>query len=152
MKSTLLHLLAFAALSFTSLHAADNAAALTAVTAADDARVVAFTKADAAALKEILSEDLSYSHSSGVLDSKAAFLEMIGSRKTTYQLYEYQDRKFTFPAPGIALMTGKTHIKALTATGEMDSVLSFLAVWHEEGGKWKFLAWQSARLAPPAAK
>jgi len=28
----------------------------------------------------------------------------------------------------------------------MDSVLSFLAVWREENGKWRFLAWQSCKL------
>ena len=87
-----------------------------------------------------------------MLDSKGAFIDLISSGKTKYLAYEYVDRKFTFPAPGIALMTGKARVKAETATGQMDSTLSFLAVWREEGGKWKFLAWQSARLQAPAAK
>ena len=33
----------------------------------------------------------------------------------------------------------------------MDAVLSFLAVWREEKGQWRFLAWQSCKL-PPAVK
>ncbi len=49
-------------------------------------------------------------------------------------------------------MTGRVHIKAKSAAGEMDSVLGFLAVWREENGKWRFLAWQSCRIPPPAAK
>jgi len=28
----------------------------------------------------------------------------------------------------------------------MDSVLSYLAVWREENGQWRFLAWQSCKL------
>lgn len=148
MKHALIRLLVLTCLSFATLPAADEAA----LKAADDARVAAFTKADRAALQEIFSDDLSYAHSTGVLDSKGAFIDLISSGKTKYLAYEYVDRKFTFPAPGIALMTGKARVKAETATGQMDSTLSFLAVWREEGGKWKFLAWQSARLQAPAAK
>jgi hypothetical protein len=33
----------------------------------------------------------------------------------------------------------------------MDGVLSFLAFWREEKGRWRFLAWQSCKL-PAAAK
>lgn len=148
MKHALIRLLVLTCLSFATLPAADEAA----LKAVDDARVAAFTKADRAALQEIFSDDLSYAHSTGVLDSKGAFIDLISSGKTKYLAYEYVDRKFTFPAPGIALMTGKARVKAETATGQMDSTLSFLAVWREEGGKWKFLAWQSARLQAPAAK
>lgn len=148
MKHALIRLLVLACLSFATLPAADEAA----LKAVDDARVAAFTKADRATLQEIFSDELSYAHSTGVLDSKAAFLDLIASGKTKYLAYEYVDRKFTFPAPGIALMTGKARVKAETATGQMDSTLSFLAVWREEGGKWKFLAWQSARLPAPAVK
>jgi hypothetical protein len=151
MKTNLASLLAVTLFSICAAAFADDAK-VAAVTAADDARVAAFTKADGAALKEIFSEDLSYAHSSGVLDSKSAFIDLISSGKTKYKSYSYLDRKFTFPAPGIALMTGKAHVQAETATGQMDSILSFLAVWREEGGKWKFLAWQSARLQTPAAK
>jgi hypothetical protein len=48
-------------------------------------------------------------------------------------------------------MTGRAHIKAEAAGALMDSVLSFLAVWREEQGQWRFLAWQSCRI-PSAAK
>jgi hypothetical protein len=32
--------------------------------------------------------------------------------------------------------------------------LSYLAVWRQEGGQWRFLAWQSCRMpeTPAAAK
>jgi hypothetical protein len=48
-------------------------------------------------------------------------------------------------------MSGRAHVKAVTANGEMDGVLSFLAVWREENGHWRFLAWQSCKL-PPVTK
>jgi hypothetical protein len=50
----------------------------------------------------------------------------------------------------MALMTGRVHIKATSATGASDGVLSLLAVWREEKGHWRFLAWQSCKLPLPA--
>ena len=41
-------------------------------------------------------------------------------------------------------------IDVSTASGKQQNDLNFLAVWREENGKWRFLAWQSCRN-PPAA-
>lgn len=146
MKSCLLLLTVFIALS---LHAADDAR-VTALTAADDARVAAMKSPDKDKLGAILSEDLRYAHSSGVVDTKTSLTDTLVQGRTKYVGFDYQERAFTFPVPSIALMTGRARIQAETATGKMDSVLSFLAVWREENGQWRFLAWQSCKL-PPAA-
>ena len=45
-------------------------------------------------------------------------------------------------------MSGRARVRAETAKGQMDAVLSYLAVWRKEGDTWKFLAWQSCRLPP----
>ncbi|MBL9144657.1 MAG: nuclear transport factor 2 family protein [Verrucomicrobiaceae bacterium] len=131
-------------------HAEDNAL-LAAVKAADESRVVAMQSADRDKLTAIFSDELRYAHSTGVVDTKTSFIDVITSGKTKYVGYDYEEQNFTFPAPGIALMSGRAHVKAETATGTMDSVLSFLAVWREEKGQWRFLAWQSCKL-PPATK
>ncbi|RFC44308.1 MAG: protein of unknown function DUF4440 [Verrucomicrobia bacterium] len=117
--------------------------------AADDARVSATKAADTGKLRAILSEELRYAHSNGLVDTRESFIELVTSGKTKYEAIEYEERRFTFPAPKIALMSGRAHIVAQTGTGVMDSVLSFLAVWREEeDGTWRFLAWQSCRLPP----
>lgn len=131
---------------------AEDAVRLAAVQSADDARVAAMKAGHRERLSSAFSDELRYAHSSGVVDTKASFIEVLTSGRTRYLGYEYEERKFTFPAPGIALMTGRARIKAESPTGTMDNVLSFLAVWREEEpGRWRFLAWQSCRL-PPAAK
>lgn len=124
---------------------------LAAVKAADTARVSAMQSPDRDKISAIFSDDLRYAHSNGVVDTKASFIEILITGKTKYVGYDYEEQNFTFPAPGIALMSGRARVKAVTATGEMDSVLSFLAVWREENGKWRFLAWQSCKL-PPVTK
>lgn len=135
------------------VHAADDAQ-LSAVKAADDARVAAMKAADAAKLGSLLADDLRYAHSNGIIDTKASLTDILTSGRTKYLGIDYEERNFTFPAPGIALMSGRARIQATTATGTMDSVLGFLAVWREEKGQWRFLAWQSCKIptATPAAK
>jgi uncharacterized protein YlzI (FlbEa/FlbD family) len=123
-----------------------------ALTAADDARITAMRNPDESTLAAAFSEDLRYTHSNGLVDTKATFLDVLVSGKTRYLNYDHVERSFTFPAPGIALMNGRARVRAETAKGQMDSTLSYLAVWRNEDGEWKFLAWQSCRLPPEEAK
>lgn len=125
---------------------ADAVSPLKALQNADDARIAAMRSPDARTLSSLLSEDLRYAHSTGAVDTRASLMEVLLTGKTKYLGFEYQQRNFSFPAPGIALMTGRARVKAATATGEMDSTLSFLAVWREEDGHWRFLAWQSCKV------
>ena len=124
---------------------------LAAVQTADKARVAAMQSGDRAKLEDIFSDELRYAHSNGIVDTKTSFIDILSAGKTKYVGYDYEEQNFTFPAPGIALMTGRAHVKAESEGKSMDAVLSFLAVWREEQGRWRFLAWQSCRL-PPAAK
>ncbi len=118
------------------------------LTAADEARVAAMKSPDREKLDAVFSDDLRYAHSNGVVDTKAAFIDILVGGKTKYVGYDVVERTFTFPAPGIALMAGRSRVQAETAKGKMDSVLSYLAVWREENGQWRFLAWQSCKLPP----
>jgi len=147
MKTRIPFLLCFISLLVGSARAADDAT-LTAIRAADDQRVAATTGADAPKLASIFSDDLRYAHSTGGVDTKTSYIDSLASARLKYISYEYEERNFTFPAPGIALMTGKVHVKTKSATGESESVLGFLAVWREEKGEWRFLAWQSCKLPP----
>ena len=139
-------LLTCIALVFTFQAFAEENPQLAAVKAADKARVTAMQSPDRDKLGVIFSDELRYAHSNGVVDTKASFIDILTTGKTKYVGYDYEEQNFTFPVPGIALMSGRAHVKAMTATGEMDSVLSFLAVWREENGKWRILAWQSCKL------
>jgi ketosteroid isomerase-like protein len=131
---------------------AEDHPSLAAIKAADKARIAAMQSGDREKLGAVFFDELHYAHSSGVVDTKDSFTEVLATGKTKYTGYDYVEQKFTFPAPDIALMTGRAHVKAVTATGEMDSILSFLAVWREEKGQWRFLAWQSCKLPPAPAK
>jgi hypothetical protein len=83
------------------------------------------------------------------VDDKASYIEALATGRTKYLTWNYEERNFTFPAPGIALMTGRTHVKVGKADGTTDMVLGFLGVWREESGQWRFLSWQSCKLPEP---
>jgi hypothetical protein len=150
MKSFFVSLFLLIALFASPLRATDDAA-LAALKSADDARVAATLSADQAKLSTILSDELRYAHSSGAVDSKASFIESLTSGRLKYVQYEYQERNFNFASPGVAVMTGRANVKATNATGPSEMVLGFLAVWRQEGGHWRFFAWQSCRLTPSPA-
>lgn len=151
MKSLLFSLLALTAFTCGSLHAADDAR-LSRLQAADDARVAATVGGDEAKLTAILSEDLHYAHATGAVDTKASLIEAVKSGKLKYVSFDYEERKFTFPAPGIALMSGRTKVKVAKADGTTELHLTYLAVWREEKGEWHFLAWQSGKMPDPTQK
>lgn len=145
-------LLPLLALALASLHAASpDAQLVAALRAADDERVAAFIAADRARLNAIFSDDLRYGHATGAVDNKAGYINLLTSGQTQYFSLHYTERNFTFPSPQIALMTGRVEAKASSAGKPIQSVLGVLAVWREEKGKWRLLAWQGCFVAPPAA-
>ena len=152
MKS-LLRYAALSALAFVAIRASAETDPLSAaVTAADDERVAASIAADRARLDAILSDELRYAHSNGKVDTKASYVDSIASHRSVYASYDYQSRLFLPAAPGVMLMSGRVLINAGTVENKNLLDLNFLAVWREENGKWRFLAWQSCRNPAPAAK
>ena len=148
-----LRLLALIVLLATSrlLHA-DDTAIVAAVRAADDERVAATLAVDAARMDAIFSADLHYAHSNGNIDDKASYIDSILKGRSVYRSYDYKVRKFIVASPDVVLMPARVLIEAGDATKQNLLDLKILAVWRNEGGKWRFLAWQSSRVPPPPAK
>jgi hypothetical protein len=147
----LLRLLPLFALAFVTVRAAEDPA-IAGVRSADAERVAATKAADRTRLQTVLSDDLRYAHSSGKVDTKASYIESLVSHATVYESVDYKEQNFKLIAPGIVTMSGRAVIKAGApgAVNELD--LNFLAIWRQENGHWRFIAWQSNKLVPPAAK
>lgn len=133
-----------------SLVAAEDKA-VTAARAADDARIAAVIASDQAKLGAIFSDELRYAHSSGAIDTKASFLAKVADGSLKYFSIDYDERNFTVAGPGVVLMTGRAKFQSADSGKPIQLYLGFLAVWREEHGQWRFFAWQSCRLTPPAA-
>ena len=145
---TLIHLFALSALFTTAIHAADEKL-IAAVRAADDERIAATQARDATRLAAIYSDALHYAHSSGKVDTKASQIKGIATGASKYEKFEHKERTFTPAGPGIVLMKGRVLIHMSGANGEVVNDLNYLAVWREEQGKWRFMAWQSCKNPAP---
>jgi hypothetical protein len=143
--------LLFLAAPLAHIQAAD-APLIAALAAADDARIGALLNPSESALLAIFSDDLRYGHANGVIETKGSFVESLTHGKIRYLAYENEERNFTFPAPQIALMTGRSRVKVRSGAAENDVTLLYLGVWRLESGQWRFLAWQSSRVAPASGR
>ena len=128
--------------------AADNPE-LARIRDADDARVAAMKARDGAKLSDRLSDYLHYAHSNALVDTKASFLDLLISGKAKYLRLDYVKRDFSFPAPGMATMTGFFDVKAVINEATTETRICYLGVWRLEKGDWKLLAWQTCKV--PAA-
>ena len=151
----LLHLLCIVAILplLTVLRAADDKL-IAAVRAADDERIAATKAADRARLEASYSDDLHYGHSNGKIDNKKSQIQGITTGANQYESFEHKDRTFVPAGPGIVLMKGHVliHMGNKQTGAKITNDLNYLAVWREEKGKWRFLAWQSCKNPPADAK
>jgi len=143
-------LLALACLSLRAAPSPDDEKLVAAVRAADDERVAATCAADRARLTAVMSDDLRYAHSSGVIDTKASYIEPRVTGVSKQDSITYEERTFTVASPTVVLMTGKGHFISTSKGQTGDLHLGFLGVWRLENGRWRFLAWQSLKLPEPA--
>jgi Domain of unknown function (DUF4440) len=125
---------------------------LAALVAADDERVSATIHPTQSRLDAILSEDFRYAHSSGKVDTKTSYSRALLKNTLKYISIKYDERNFTLADATIALMTGKAAYVSETEGKPTNLYLGFLAVYRNEGGHWRFLAWQSCRLTAPQSK
>jgi hypothetical protein len=149
MLKLLLRLWPILALSFCPLRAADDGR-IAGVRAADDERVAAMLAGDSARLTAVLSGGLRYVHTSGHVDTKASYITARITPSTAYDRIDYLERNFLPADSGVVLMYGHVLIHSLHGT-KNSADLDFLAVWRNENGSWRLLAWQSTPHKPLAA-
>ena len=125
-----------------ALHA-QAPAAEQAVRQVEDRRIKAMIDDDFATLEAILADDLTYGHSSGVVDTKAAYLEALRSGKTKYQAFDRQQ--------SVVRVYGEAAVVTGTATLSLRGqaapfTLRYTVVYVLRDRQWRMVAWQSTRL------
>ena len=118
-----------------------------AVRKAVDDLTKAMTAADKAQLEALVSDQLSYGHSSGKVETKAEFVGVIAGKKTIYKSIVLSDQTVAIAGPnaivrhawlGESESGGKSNV----------SKIGVLQVWQKQGADWKLLARQA--FAKPA--
>ena len=118
----------------------------TAVAAVADA-VSNLTKAmlagDKAKLDALVADQLSYGHSSGVVQDKTVFVDVIVAKKTVYKSIVLSDQ--TVAVVGNTAIVRHAWLgESGTGDGKWNaSKLGVLQVWQKQGADWKLLARQA---------
>ncbi len=106
-------------------------------------------KNDYPALQRLLSDDLTYRHSNGVVDTKKSFIDALKSGKSRYYLIEFEEItvKPIDQNTSLAFSKGKYVTKAADGS-KQEMMLMTLHVFRKGASGWQLFAHQSAR--PPA--
>lgn len=116
-----------------------------AVRAAEDARFKAQTTNDFDALARLLADDVTYTHSSAAVDTKATYIESMRSGRVKYESIEPRD--VTVRMYGTtAVITGAGRFRVTANGAKLDNQLRYTDIWVLREGRWQMVAWQSTKL------
>lgn len=116
-----------------------------AVAAAVESLKKAIVDGDKAALEEISADQLTYGHSSGKLEDKAAFVEALASGKSDFKNMNLTEQTITVSG-NTALVRHDLKASVVDSGNPADIHLGVLLVWQKQKGKWKLLARQAYKL------
>lgn len=115
------------------------------VLAADDARYAAMIAQDFAALDRLLADDLLYTHSTAVTDSKAEYLAALRGGKYRYKAVRREGASVRIH-DRIAIVNGRSFLE-VDVDGVPKSLANvFVNVWVRTAAGWQMTAWQSTPL------
>jgi ketosteroid isomerase-like protein len=118
-----------------------------AILAIDNERDNALIERNLATLDRVLGDDLTYIHASGLLESKAEFLEDLKSNKRRYISIRNSDARVRM-VNGVALITARSEIRVVHEGKESDLSLRVTEVYAKRKAKWQLIAYQSSRTTP----
>jgi ketosteroid isomerase-like protein len=112
---------------------------------AEDRWIAAIKANDRAGLGKILSNDLVYTHSSGLVEDKSQYITAIISGKQKYVSVDYEDPEVrTYGNTGV--VATKARITGSTKGVPFNHLLRLLHVWVKQEGDWVLVAHQTTRL------
>ncbi len=111
----------------------------------DARRMAAMGKKDIATLKELIADDLIYTHSSARVDTKASLIGNMESGATVYSAVEPSEVVAQDLGSAVVL-TGKAQIRVSSNGTPNAFAIRFMLAYANRNGKWQMTTWQSTRL------
>jgi hypothetical protein len=113
------------------------------VLAAEAKRFDALVKRDIEAVNQLMADDLIYTHSSGVRQTKAEVFSLFSSGRIVYKSIEASDQHVRVVG-NVGVITGAIRLVYNDGTDHLiDSV--YTDVYVKRDWRWQLLAWQSTR-------
>lgn len=119
--------------------------AVIAAVKADKARLAAMMAGDGEALGRLMSDQLRFVHSDGRVESKPDYIKNLMAGDTAYTGAKTSELETTQVSNDVVVIIGVQEMRKKLGTEWSDIKLRYLAVWRNENGAWRMIAWQSAR-------
>lgn len=116
------------------------------VVIAENRRFEAMTQRDTLELAKILSDELVYIHSNGLLESKPTHLKAIATGAIVYRSLERAEEPVVRRYKTIAIINGVVKVTGIINTSPFELRLRYTAVYKRQRHRWQLLNWQSTRL------
>jgi hypothetical protein len=113
----------------------------------EKARVEALCKGDLPGLEKFLASDLTYVHSSGVLESRAEFLDKLRTGERKYVSMEHDPGVTVRSYGDVAILTGATKVQVIVKGQTQNIHLRFTEAWQRHGKEWQVVAWHATKIA-----
>ncbi len=105
----------------------------------------ALIKSDVAALEKLYDDTMVYTHSSGAVDNKSAYINAIKSGATKYQSMKRDDIKVNIYG-NAAVVTCHWEVHVLARGNKIDTNARYIHVYVKRKDGWKMVAHQATRI------
>ena len=116
------------------------------IKAADMQWAAAAKSGDPARLEKLLSNDLIYTHATGIIDDKAAYIEKLKSKRQKYDGIEHSNVRVKVFGGDTAVLTARMRMHGTNQSGPFDDQLLMIHVWVKVNGAWQLAAHQTTKL------
>jgi ketosteroid isomerase-like protein len=100
---------------------------------------------DKSTLDKLTSDDLSFGHSTAVIQNKSEFLSDVVSGPTIFQKIDISNQTIQV-AGDVAIVRNTSSITGTNKAGPLDIEIGVLMIWKKQNGTWKLLARQGFKL------
>jgi hypothetical protein len=108
----------------------------------EDRRWTALTSSDTATLQELFDDEMAYTHSNALLDSKESYLRSIDTGVVAYTAV-LRSVEVVRTFGDTAVVTGRAVIHAEAGGRALQTIARYTAAWARQSGNWQFVSWHA---------
>jgi ketosteroid isomerase-like protein len=106
---------------------------------------VAGVKADAKALERLLSNDLVYVHSYGLIEGKAEYIQQVRSGARKYDSIDHE-AMIVHVSGDTAIVSAKLHLRGANGSTPFDHFVLVMHTWIRRHSRWEMVGHQATAL------
>ena len=112
---------------------------------AEETRRQAMLESNTQKLGMLMADNMTYTHSSGIIDSKQAYLQLLSSGTVTYETVTFNNLNIQLIGQ-VGLISGTMKAGLIRAGARKQIATAYLAVWEHVSGDWLLRAVQATSL------